>query len=120
MRIENKQILSAGAIVTSGTSETIWVGHMALLAFQFSYSASASCVIKIQGSCDEGNPQGQSQSAMTSKVTNWTDIPNAVTSSFSGAGTQLINVVDTGCNWVRVVVTGDVTITSARMNAKGV
>lgn len=121
MKIENIEIITPATVVaTSLESKTVWIGHIAMLALQFKYSGATTATIKVQASCDAGYQLGQTQQSMTANVTTWTDVPSATTASLSGAGTALINIVDPGYQWIRLVVTGAITIDSARMNAKGI
>jgi hypothetical protein len=119
MRIANQQLLPAGTVVTTSLiTKAIWLGHISDYAIQFVFSAS-NCNFKLQGSCDEGNQNAQAQTAEEAKVTNWSDIASS-TVTVTGAGDVLYNIQNAGYNWVRVVITGTCTLTSARFNVKGV
>ena len=121
MRIGNQTLIPLGAdtvVLTVFNSKAIWLGHIANYAIQLAFSAS-SCTFKLQGSCDAGDPQGQTQAEYEAKIVNWSDIAASSTSS-TGAGNLMYNIQNAGYNWVRMVVTGTATITSARFNVKGV
>ena len=100
-------------------SAPIALTHIAMFAAQIAYSASA-CTFKLQGSCDEGAPTENTQAAAAAKVTTWTDIANTTTAALTGAGNVMWNVPDCGYAWVRIVQTGTATITSAKVNVKGI
>lgn len=119
MRISNQPLITTTEVVTTTwESKAIWLGHIANYAIQLVFSASA-CTFKLQGSCDEGNPSGQSQGAVEANVVNWTDIDTTDIAT-TGAGDLMYNIQNAGYNWVRVVATGTATVTSARFNVKGV
>lgn len=112
MKVLNKGITFDDVALTAGrTTEAISVTHMAQFAVQVSVTGTATGTLKIQASCDELEPS------------NWTDLSGASASLSGAAATVLINVVDAGYNWVRVVyahTSGTGTVTSARINCKGI
>lgn len=122
MRIGNQPLITATVVKIDGVdwnSKAIWLGHIANYAIQLVFSASA-CDFKLQGSCDAGNPNGQSQAEYEATITNWSDIASSTITS-AGAGNILYNIQNAGYNWVRVVATnGTATVTSARFNVKGI
>lgn len=122
MRISNQEVVSTSptplVVLTTFNSKALWLGHIANYAIQLVFSA-ASCTFKLQGSCDAGDAQGQSQAEYEAKITNWSDIAGSST-AVSTPGNILYNIQDCGYNWVRVVITGTATVTSARINVKGV
>lgn len=122
MRISNKALINTDAaplvVVASYASKAVWLGHISDFAIQLAFTAS-SCTFKLQGSCDEGDSNGQSQTEYEAKITNWSDISASAVPS-TGAGNIMYNMQSAGYNWVRVVITGSATITSARFNVKGI
>lgn len=113
MRIKNDDLTLSSTDLdeASITSSAVNVEHISQFAVQVVTSGTHTGTLKVQASCDEKAP------------TNWSDIPDA-TEAVSDGAAYLINVVDAGYNWVRVVYTKsaftDGTITSARINLKGV
>lgn len=121
MRIANKPIIAPGTtqvVTTIYNSKAVWLGHICNYAIQFAFTAS-NCTFKLQGSCDEGDANGQSQLEYEAKIVNWSDIAASAVVSV-GAGNLMYNIENCGYNWVRLVVSGTATITSARYNVKGV
>ena len=124
MRISNKSILATAApvaVTTTYTSKAIWLGHIANYAIQMSYIGASGATVKLQASCDEGNDKAQAQNAEEANITNWSDVAGSSKAlTASTADNTLHDVANAGYNWVRVVVTGTVTIQSLRFNVKGV
>lgn len=118
MRISNQSLVVAPTVVTTTyTSKAIWLGHIANYAIQLTYAGTGT--IKLQASCDEGDTQDQSQPNVERRITNYTDVAGS-SKPLSGTDTVLYDVANAGYNWVRVVITGTVTISTLRFNVKGV
>lgn len=122
MRVSNKALINTDAaplvVTTVYNSKAIWLGHISDYAIQIVFSSS-NCTFKLQGSCDEGDSNGQSQAEYEAKITHWSDIA-ASSAPFTGVGNFMYNFQSAGYNWVRLVITGPATITSARFNVKGI
>lgn len=77
---------------------------------------------KLQVSNDLGQINSQSRTMQDSNVVNWSDVANSAF-TVSAAGDVFWDVQNAGHRWVRVVWTatgGSGTITSAKVNGKGV
>lgn len=113
MRIKNDDLTLSSTDLNQAsiTSSAVSVDHISQFAVQVVTTGTHTGTLKVQASCDEKSPS------------NWTDVPNA-TATVSDGAAYLINVVDAGYNWVRVVYTKSAftngSITSARINLKGV
>jgi hypothetical protein len=99
------------------TSDAIHVGTVAAYAIQLKYVTS-SANVKLQVSCDAGNPQTASESWRGEKVLNWTDLSNSETVLVE-SGDLTFDVDNASYKWVRVVCTGTGVVLSARFNSKG-
>lgn len=124
MRIMSENIIPGGAVSLAASSnlQALWIGHVAMAGFQFVVTGTPVGTLKLQVSCDEGAVNSQSIVNQTARVTNWTDLAGASV-AVSAAGTYVLNIVDPGYHWVRVVYTassGTGSLTSARINTKGV
>ena len=121
MRIANDTLISdygvPEVVITNWESEPIWLGHISLYTIQLVYNAATSAVIKLQCSSDKGEPQSEKNTSY--KIVNWTDIQGSAT-TVSGSGDGVFEVSEVPYNWVRVSVSGPITINSMRFNAKGV
>ena len=122
MRIGHVNLLPGEAIAADNfTSQGFYVGHIANYATQVVLTGSPVGVVKLQVSCDLGNPNASFPNG-DDNVTNWVDLSGA-TANISGAGTVLMNLVDSGYSWVRLVYThtsGSGNITVAQVNLKGI
>ena len=121
MRVANNPMIAPETTVVVTTvynSKAVWLGHICNYAIQAVFSAS-NCTFKLQGSCDEGDANGQSQLEYEARVVNWSDLAATALVS-TGAGNVIYNLEDAGYNWVRLVCTGTATITSMRYNVKGI
>lgn len=123
MRIANEAItLSSTDMSGSITGTAIYLGHICNYSIQLVFTGSPSGTFKLQCSNDAGNPNGAVPPSLSSGVTNWTDIAGS-SQVISAAGDITYQVENAGYAWVRVVYTftsGTGTITSARVNVKGV
>ncbi len=124
MKIKNDSITfdTTDLSQTACTSQGFNLSHIANFAFQAVTTGAPVGVFKVQVSCDAGQPSAASEAQQVATVTNWSDLPNA-TVAVSASGTHLINVVDAGYNWARIVYTktsGTGAISSARCNFKGI
>lgn len=121
MRIGHVNLLPAGAITAANfTSQGFYVGHIATFAAQAVFTGSPVGVLKLQVSCDLGNPSASFPNG-DDNVLNWVDLSGA-TASISGAGSILMNLTDSGYSWVRLVYThtsGSGSLTVAQVNLKG-
>ena len=115
MKISNINILSpATSAAIPYTSPSFYVGSITDFSVQLIYTTT-NLTAKIQVSNDQGTPQGQSFTA--EGVVNWTDMTgSAVTDSSSG--NIMYDVAECSYRWMRVVITGNGTLTSARINLK--
>ena len=127
MRINNENLLTLDGvttipnIATSQNLKATYIGHAALASVQLVLTGAPVGVIKVQASCDVGSPNSSSEAQQSANVSNWSDTGLSV--AVSAAGTFFINIVDPGYYWIRVVYTatsGTGTISSARLNVKGV
>lgn len=118
MRTLNDTLISSTQTISATTynSEPINVGHMMYFAIQLVYSGAAADVY-LQASCDEGivNSLDPSQTS----ITNWSTLSDT-TMTISGSGSGIFDMTSSGYNWVRVVINGTATVTSLRINGKGV
>lgn len=122
MRIANENLLAATVdMSTSFQLRSIWLGHICNFAIQLVFTGTPVGTLRIQGSADAGQPDG-GLSPQASGVTNWTDITSSDI-AITTAGNAMINVQNAGYNWVRLVyvsTSGTGSLTSARINVKGV
>lgn len=121
MRIANENLLTTAVDMSvSFQLRAVWLGHICNYAIQLVFTGSPVGTLRIQGSCDAGTPDG-GLSPQASGVSNWSDItPSDV--AITTAGSALINVQNSGYNWVRLVyvsTSGIGSLTSARVNVKG-
>lgn len=123
MRIKNDSITFDSTDLSGAcTSVAINISHISQFAVQLVTSGTHAGTFKIQVSCDVGSPNASTESQQAIGVTNWTDLANATAAVTNGAA-YLINCVDAGYNWFRVVyasTSGSGSITSARANLKGI
>jgi hypothetical protein len=124
MRIHNDDILDklTPSMAASWESSAMWVGHVANMAIQIVFAGGGSPVgtFKLQASCDPGKPNKEADQG--DSVVNWDDITSQ-SQAVSDDGSVLFNVVDPGFQWIRIVWTntsGTATISSARLNTKGI
>jgi hypothetical protein len=122
MRVAYVNVIQSGPVnVVSGlTSQGYYVGHVTNYALQAVFTGAPVGILKIQISCDIGNPNA-SGPYMDDNIVNWIDLPGA-SSSISGAGQVLLSLVDAGYSWVRVVYTptsGTGNISVCQLNLKG-
>ena len=104
---------------SSLTSNPIWLGHIANFAIQLVFTGTPNGTLKLQCSNDEG---AKTNDISNVSITNWTDIDGS-DQAIVASGDHVWNVQNCGYRWVRVVYTassGSGTLTSARMNVKGV
>lgn len=124
MKIKNDSLTFDSTNVADAvcTSQAFSLAHIANFAVQVVTSGTHAGTLKIQVSCDAGNPNASTEAQQSVNVTNWSDLPNA-TAAVTNSGAYLINVVDAGYNFARVVYTktsGTGSITSCRVNTKGI
>lgn len=122
MRIFNDQLNIGTDLSTNQTSDPIWLGHIVNYAIQIFFSGTPGGNFKLQVSNDEGNPSAPKEADRDFKIENWTDVADSAF-TVSAAGDVFWDVQDAGARWVRVLWTqtsGSGTITSARVNGKGV
>jgi len=121
MRIAHCDLLQGSAITAANfTSEGYYLGHITNYAVQVVFTGSPVGVLKVQVSCDVGNPNAPFPHSDDS-VQNWVDLSGA-TANISGAGTVLMNLVDAGYSWARLAyihTSGSGSITVAQLNLKG-
>lgn len=115
MKIANKNLLTTSSQSLPWTSIAIFVGQ------EFGYSVSlnyltSSATIKLQCSNDPVSANADNQAI---NVSNWTDITDSI-QSLTSDGDITYDVSDVSYQWVRVVFTGVGSVTSARINLKGV
>jgi len=124
MKISNDSLITASVDLASSANLTgVYIGQAALAAVQLVYTGTPAGNFKLQGSCDKGQPNASTEAQQLVGVSNWSDVTSATT--ISAAGSMIINVVDPGYHWVRVVwtATGAGTtplLTVARLATKGV
>jgi hypothetical protein len=119
MRIANDTLLTNMPEIITSTwqSEPIWLGHISMYNIQMLYADATAAVIKLQCSSDLG--KSQSEKPTSYKVNTWSDIPGSEV-TVSGASDGVFEVSEVPYNWVRLHVTGPITLNSVRFNAKGV
>lgn len=115
MKISNANILSPAATKPIPyTSPSFYVGSITDFSIQIIYTTTG-LTSKLQVSNDQGTPQGQS---FTSEgVVNWTDMSGSTVTD-STSGDIMYDVAECTYRWVRIVITGNGVITSARINLK--
>ena len=115
MKISNANILSpASTAAIPYTSPSFYVGSRTDFSVQIIYTTTG-LTARLQVSNDQGTPQGQSFTA--ENVVNWTDMTgSSVTDSTSG--NIMYDVAECTYRWIRIVITGNGVITSARINLK--
>jgi hypothetical protein len=116
MKIANSSIIrpAGSSVAIPFTSEAIYVGSISDYAIQLKY-VTTGANIKIQCSCDEGKPLGQSW--IGENIINWTDITDSST-DVTEDGDILFDVAEVSYRWIRVVITGTGFVTSARFQFK--
>lgn len=123
MRVSNISIQdSATDLGASANLNAVWIGHVVNYSIQLVFTGSPVGSFKLQASCDAGSPNASQQATLATGVSNWTDIASS-SQAVSAAGNITWDVQNSGYNFVRVVWTyssGSGTITSARINTKGV
>jgi hypothetical protein len=121
MRIAHCDLLQGTPITAANfTSDGFYLGHILNLAAHVVFTGSPVGALKVQVSCDIGNPNSPFPHS-DDTVVNWVDLAGA-SASISGAGSVLINLADAGYSWIRVVYThtsGSGSITVAQLNLKG-
>ena len=123
MKVRNDDLLGNldGVDLTANiVSEPIWVGHIANIALQISYSgASIAGNFKLQGSCDK-----QAVRVADSTVAVWSDLSGTTSAAAASGGDVLWNLENIGYSFVRLVWTDTSTssgsIDTARTMTKGV
>jgi hypothetical protein len=121
MRIAHCALLTAPITAANYTSEGYYIGHIVNYAAQITFTGTPTGSLKLQVSCDIGNPNAPFPHSDDS-VINWVDLAGT-TVAISAAGSVLLNIVDAGYSWVRVVYThtsGASQITVAQLNLKGI
>ncbi|MEZ0208595.1 MAG: hypothetical protein ACAH17_00255 [Candidatus Paceibacterota bacterium] len=129
MRIKNEDILDIDgtratvSLAASANLKPLWIGQSALAAIQLIYTGTPAGNFKLQGSCDPGQPNAQSEAQQYAGVSNWTDVTS--TTTISAAGSTMYNIADPGYYWVRVVWTATgagstPVLTQARCVTKGI
>ena len=126
MRIFNSKELDAVAMTgtTEVVSEAIWLGHIANWSVQLDWtrtSGSLTGAYKIQVS---NTPTDTSQSPKLKPAAPvvWTDLAGATgTVTDASSGSAVLNLVDAGYLWARIVYTNStgVGVLNARVNGKG-
>lgn len=124
MRIKNDSLTfdTTDLAQATCTSVAVNLSHISQFAVQLVTSGTHAGTFKVQVSCDAGSPNAGTEAQQATGVSNWSDLPNATAAVTNGAA-YLIHCVDAGYNWARIVYTktsGTGSITSARINTKGV
>lgn len=124
MRIANIDLQPSGPtdMTTSFNMPAAWLGHIANYSIQLVFTGSPNGSFSLQASNDPGQPNGGNSNLLSTGVVNWTTIANS-TQGVNAAGDLTYTVENAGYAWVRVVWTatsGSGTLTSARINVKGV
>lgn len=123
MRIANDELnLSGTAMAVGITSDPIWLGHIANYSLQIFFTGAPVGSFKLQLSDDLGYPNAAEEPNRDYGISHWTDITPS-NQAILAAGDHGYNVTNAGYRWVRLVWTptsGSGTITSARMNVKGI
>lgn len=123
MRIFNESVIFPSNDLSVGQiSEGIYLGHIVDYAIQIFFTGSPLGNFKLQVSNDLGQINSQSRVVQDSTVVNWSDVADSAF-TVSAAGDVFWDVQNAGHRWVRVVWTatgGSGTITSAKVNGKGV
>jgi len=121
MRNKNYPLtISNTSLLSNRTSDPIFLGHVNILSIQITTTGTPNGTFKIQGS----NDMGADDTAIKSpSITNWADISGA-SQAITAAGSIMLNVVDSGYRWARLVWTnsssGDPSAVSVlRVNIKG-
>jgi hypothetical protein len=121
MKIAYCDLLNKTPITAANyTSQGYYIGRVVNYAVQVVFTGSPTGTLKLQVSCDVGNPNA-SLPYSDDSVINWVDLPGTST-SITAAGTSFFNLVDAGYSWVRVVYThtsGTAQITVAQIHMKG-
>ena len=117
MRILNDSLIDSPLnITTAWQSEPINLSHIAHYSIQLAFSAASGSVY-LEVSNDV--PKVDNRSPSSTQITNWTTVAGS-TQSLSANGTGLYDVENTGYSWVRVTISGVLSLDSARINGKGV
>lgn len=128
MRIFNEDILDVDNVRTepdmasSFTLHPVYLGHIVDYSIQLVFTGTPGGNFKLQASNDLGNINAASEANQVVDLSNWTDIADSA-QTISAAGDHTWSVDNAGYRWVRVVWTatsGSGTLTSARVNGKGV
>lgn len=123
MRIFNDAVtFSSSSLSTSLDSQAIYLGHIVDYAIQIVFTGSPQGNFKLQVSNDFGSIDSATKQIQSTGVVNWTDVADSAF-TVSAAGNVFWDVQNAGHRWVRVVWTqtgGSGTITSAKVNGKGV
>lgn len=128
MRIFNEDILDVDGVRTTPSLATsfqlhpIYLGHIVDFSIQLVFTGTPGGNFKLQVSNDLGKINATSEAEQVSGVTNWTDVADSA-QTISAAGDHTWAVENAGYRWVRVLWTftgGSGTLTSARVNGKGV
>jgi hypothetical protein len=122
MRIAHADLLrgTLADAANSYTSEGYYLGSIINYAMQAVFTGSPAGTVKIQVSCDIGNPNAAFPHS-DDTVVNWVDLSGA-TATISAAGTVLMNLTDAGYSWARVVwtpIAGSGNISVLQLNMKG-
>lgn len=115
MKIANFNILSpATSTAIPYTSVSFYVSTISDYSVHLAY-ITTNLTCKLQVSNDMGKPLGQSFT--DEGVVNWTDLTGSAVVDSSN-GTIMYDVAECTYRWVRIVVIGSGTITSARINLR--
>lgn len=115
LRPGNDVIINNGDASVDLVSPAYLLEYVVVLAVQASITGSPTGTLRLQGSCDAGNPKNP-----LPNINTWTDILNSPT-SVTGAGSVSWNYKDPGYKWIRALYTaasgtGNITVT---INTKG-
>lgn len=104
MKIQNDLWFEEAALASSYTSIALNTEQVMALAIQAVCDGTLAGSVKLQVSCDEGQPNAASEAARVSSVTTWTDL--ASSSQALVAGSPIVwNLNLFGYSHVRLVFT---------------
>lgn len=126
MRIFNSKEINAADMTGTDvvTSEPIWLGHIANWSVQLDWTRTSGALTgnyKIQVS-NAATDTSQSPKLKPAEPVVWTDLGGASGSVVDApSGNALLNLVDAGYVWARIVYTNatGVGVLNARVNGKG-
>jgi hypothetical protein len=124
MRIANIDLIPDGAeaMATSFNLEPTWLGHICNFSIQLVFTGSPVGTFSLQCSDDPGVGPSVNLPPSSEGVIHWTDIADSA-QAISAAGNHSYNFQNAGFTWVRLVwtaISGSGSLTSARINIKGV